>query len=132
MLTLWKHNFFVKSSMTSRSQTITFLFKNSLFLLFMLLIDWRNKCRWTLWKNKVWLIQRWHLPCKKTKFAFQISQPWLTFLWTTFCPCFKIFCANENTFWNSCCVGRNLNFKIHIFVFFETSLIIIYIIVHQK
>ena len=29
----------------------------------MLLIDWRNKCLWTLWKNKVRLIQRRHLPC---------------------------------------------------------------------
>ena len=47
----------------SRSQIMTFLIKNSPFLLFMLLIDWRNKCRWTLWKNKVWLIQRRHLPC---------------------------------------------------------------------
>ena len=37
--------------------------KKKLFLLFMLLIDWRNKCRWTLWKNKVWLIQRRHFPC---------------------------------------------------------------------
>jgi hypothetical protein len=47
----------------SRSQILTFLIKNLLFLLVMLLIDWRNKCCWTLWKNKVWLIQRWHLPC---------------------------------------------------------------------
>ena len=47
----------------SRSQIMTFLIKNELFLLFMLLINWRNKCRWTLWKNKVWLIQRRHLPC---------------------------------------------------------------------
>jgi hypothetical protein len=47
----------------SRSQIMTFLNKNSPFLLFKLLIDWRNKCRWTLWKNKVWLIQRWYLPC---------------------------------------------------------------------
>ena len=31
--------------------------------MFMLLIDWRKKCRWTLCKNKVWLIQRRHLPC---------------------------------------------------------------------
>ena len=45
----------------SRSQTTTILFKNSLFLLFVLLIDWRNKCRWTLWKKKI--IQRQHLPC---------------------------------------------------------------------
>ena len=34
---------------------MTFLSKSSLFLLFMLLIDWRNKCRWTLWKDKVFL-----------------------------------------------------------------------------
>ena len=47
----------------SRSQIMTFLIKNLPFLLFMLLIDWRNKCRWSLWNNKVWLIQRWHLPC---------------------------------------------------------------------
>ena len=47
----------------SRSQIMTFLIKNSPFLLFMLLIDWRNKCRWKLGKNKVWLIQRRHLPC---------------------------------------------------------------------
>ena len=47
----------------SRSQIMTFLIKNLHFLLFMLLIDWRKKCRWTLWKNKVWLIQRRHLPC---------------------------------------------------------------------
>ena len=39
-----------------------FKLMNSTFLLFMLLIDWRNKYRWTLWKNKVWLIQRRHLP----------------------------------------------------------------------
>ena len=42
---------------------MTFLIKRSLFLLFMWLIDWRNKCRWTLWKDKVWLIQRRHLHC---------------------------------------------------------------------
>ena len=47
----------------SRLQIMTFSIKNSLFLLFMLLIDRRNKCRWTLWKKKVWLIQRRHLPC---------------------------------------------------------------------
>ena len=47
----------------SMSQIMTFLIKNSLFLLFMLLINWGNQCRWTLWKNKVWLIQRQHLPC---------------------------------------------------------------------
>ena len=47
----------------SWSQIMTFLIKNSPSLLFMLLIDWRNKCRWTLWKNKVWIIQRQHLPC---------------------------------------------------------------------
>ena len=34
----------------SRSQKMTFLIKNSPFLLFMLLIIWKNKCRWTLWK----------------------------------------------------------------------------------
>ena len=45
----------------SRSQIMTFLNKNMPFLLFMLLIDWRNKCRWSLWNNKVWLIQRRHL-----------------------------------------------------------------------
>ena len=39
----------------SRSQIMTFLMKNSPFLLFMLLIDWRNKCRWTLWKNDICL-----------------------------------------------------------------------------
>ena len=55
MLTLWRCH--------SRSQIKTFLIKNSLFLLFMLLIDWRNKCRWILWKNKVWFIQKRHLPC---------------------------------------------------------------------
>ena len=38
----------------SRSQIMTLLIKNSPFLLFMLLIDW---------KNKVWLIQRRHFPC---------------------------------------------------------------------
>ena len=37
----------------SRSQIMTFLIKNPLFLLFMLLIDWRNKCRWTWWKKKI-------------------------------------------------------------------------------
>ena len=47
----------------SRSQIITFLIKNSPFLLFMLLMDWRNKCRWSLWNNKVWLIKRRHLSC---------------------------------------------------------------------
>ena len=47
----------------SRSQIMTFLIKNSAFLLFMLLIDSKNKSRWTLWKNKVWLIQRRHLLC---------------------------------------------------------------------
>ena len=45
----------------SWSQIMTFMIKNSPFLLFMLLIDWRNKCRWRLWKNKVWLIQRQHM-----------------------------------------------------------------------
>ena len=35
----------------------------------MLLIDWRNKCCWTLWNHKVWLIQRRHLLCKKTNIA---------------------------------------------------------------
>jgi hypothetical protein len=47
----------------SRSQIMTFLIKKSPFLLFMLLIDWKNKCCWTLWKNKVWHIQIRHLPC---------------------------------------------------------------------
>ena len=46
----------------SRSQIMTFLIKKSPFLLFMLLLE-KNKCRWTLWKNKVWLLQRRHLPC---------------------------------------------------------------------
>ena len=67
MLTLWRCNFFYKIKYDlkghSWSQIMTFLIKNSPSLLFMLLIDWKNKCRWTLWKNKVWLIQRRHLPC---------------------------------------------------------------------
>ena len=37
--------------------------KMQIFQQIKLLIDWRNKCHWTLWKNKVWLIQRRHLPC---------------------------------------------------------------------
>ena len=55
----------------SRSIKTTFLFKNPLFsfVLFVLLIDWRKKCRWKLWKSKttfalyiddICLIQRRH------------------------------------------------------------------------
>ena len=61
----------------SRSQTTTLLFKNSLFLLFVLLIDWRNKCRWTLSK----------------KFDLYNDDICLVFILTcvlidSFCPCF--------------------------------------------
>ena len=72
MLTLWKSKYFMKSIMTSKviqgHKQWPFYLKFT-FSSVLLLIDWRNKCRWTLWKNKVWLIQRRHLPCKKTKFA---------------------------------------------------------------
>ena len=41
------------------------------FVLFVLLIDRKNKYCWTLWKSKdnIWLVQRQHLPCTKTTFA---------------------------------------------------------------
>ena len=76
MLTLWRRKFFKKSSMTSKvnkghKQWPFDLKIKKLFLLFMLLIDWRNECRWTLWKNKVWLIQRRHFPC------FILTSTWL-------------------------------------------------------
>ena len=47
----------------SRSQIMTFLIKNSPFLCLCNCLILKNKCRWSLWNNKVWLIQRRHLSC---------------------------------------------------------------------
>ena len=35
----------------------------------MLLIDWSNKCHWSLWKW-FWIVQRRHLTCTKTTIDF--------------------------------------------------------------
>ena len=55
----------------SRSQKMTFSYKNSLFLiyfiLFVLLIDWRNKRRWKIMKE-----QKQHLTCTRTKTTFAL------------------------------------------------------------
>ena len=47
MLTLWRCNFFYNIKYDFRGHSRSQIMK----------------CHWTLWKNKVWPIQRRHLPC---------------------------------------------------------------------
>ena len=80
MLTLWRCKFFLEWSMTSKVNQghkrrpfylkIHFYF-NIFFVLFVLLIDWRNKCCWTLFKKKgnIRHEQRQHLFCTKNTFV---------------------------------------------------------------
>ena len=68
----------------SRLKTTTLLFKNSLFLLFVLLIEETNAAE-HYERIKILLYN------DDTCLVFTL----LTFLWTTFCPCFKLWLELE-------------------------------------
>ena len=67
--------FFITSCMTLKviqGHKLQPFYLKFTFLLFVLLINWRNKCCWTLWKNKVWLIS---LICRVASHGITIIQP---------------------------------------------------------